>query len=153
VKSESLFQELILQHYRKPRNRGGLTSPDAEVAISNPICGDEIVLRLRLDGIFIEELRFTGHGCAISQASASMMAQQVEGKTLAEARDLSARFARMMQGDPEPAADRELGDLRALAGLSRFPVRVRCAILAWDALAQAIRPLGGDLAREQEEAR
>ncbi len=138
---QALYQELILQHYRNPRNRGDLDTADVEIAMNNPVCGDEITLRLQMDGPAIGRARFTGHGCSISQASASMMAQQIEGKTLAEIRELAALFTRLMHGDPEAATDRRLGDLRALAGVARFPVRVKCALLAWNALSEADKAL------------
>lgn len=130
----SLYQELILQHYRHPRNRGELDAPDAEVHMRNPTCGDEIVLQLRTEGARIEAVRFHGQGCSISQASASMMAQLLEGKTREEADALAARFTQMMHGSPEAAKDPALGDLRALAGVAKFPARVKCALLAWNAL-------------------
>ncbi len=133
---QSLYQELILQHYRHPRNRGEVEAPDAEIHMHNPVCGDEIILQLRVQEDRIEAARFRGQGCSISQASASMMTQQIEGKSLDEAAALSARFTEMMHGDPEAARDKTLGDLRALAGVSKFPVRVKCALLAWDALGE-----------------
>lgn len=138
---ESLYQELILKHYRSPKNRGQIEAPDAEIAMRNPVCGDELTLQLRVAGGRIEAARFTGHGCSISQASASMMAQQVEGKSLDEARGLAARFTQMMHGDAEAARDRSLGDLRALAGVAKFPVRIKCALLAWNALDEAEKAL------------
>jgi nitrogen fixation protein NifU and related proteins len=133
----SLYQELILQHYRNPRNRGAVEAPDAEIHMHNPVCGDEIILQLRVREGVIEQARFSGQGCSISQASASMMTQQVEGKSLAEAAGLTRRFTEMMHGDPEAARDKALGDLRALAGVAKFPARVKCALLAWDALQEA----------------
>jgi nitrogen fixation protein NifU and related proteins len=139
---QSLYQELILQHYRSPRNRGELEEPDAEILMNNPVCGDEITLRLKVAGDRIEKARFTGQGCSISQASASMMTQQLEGKTLEEARALSSRFTQMMHGDAGAASDRALGDLRALAGVAKFPVRIKCALLPWNALSEASRSLG-----------
>jgi nitrogen fixation NifU-like protein len=135
----ALYQELILDHYRRPRNRGVLEAPDAEVHLNNPTCGDEIVLQLRVRGGLIEDVRFGGQGCSISQASASMMTQRVKGKPLAEAEAILARFKEMLHGSPEAARDRALGDLRALAGVAKFPVRVRCAMLAWNALEEAER--------------
>jgi nitrogen fixation protein NifU and related proteins len=141
---QSLYQELILQHYRRPRNRGVLERPDAEIAMHNPLCGDEITLQLQLEGDRLSAIRFSGHGCSISQASASMMAQQLEGKTLAEARHLAGEFTRMMHGDPAAAANRELGDLRALAGVAKFPVRIKCALLAWNALSEADRSVNAN---------
>ncbi len=137
----ALYQELILDHYRRPRHRGEMESPDVEVRMNNPTCGDEIVLQLRVRDGTVEEVRFAGQGCSISQASASMMAQQVAGKPLAEADALAARFKEMLHGGAEAAKDRALGDLRALAGVAKFPVRVRCAMLAWNALEEAERRL------------
>lgn len=137
----ALYQELILQHYRQPKNRGTLEAPDVEVAMHNPVCGDEITLQLQVEGDTIRAARFSGQGCAISQASASMMAHLLEGKTLTEADAAAARFTEMMHGSEEAARDRSLGDLRALAGVSRFPVRVKCALLAWNALQEAEKRL------------
>jgi nitrogen fixation NifU-like protein len=137
----ALYQELILDHYRHPRHRGEMEAPDVEVRMNNPTCGDEIVLQLRVRDGAVEEVRFAGQGCSISQASASMMAQQVAGKPLAEADALAARFREMLHGGAEAAKDRALGDLRALAGVAKFPVRVRCAMLAWNALEEAERRL------------
>jgi nitrogen fixation NifU-like protein len=134
---ESLYQELILQHYRRPRNRGRLEEADAEIRMNNPVCGDDITLQLRVRDGRIEAARFHGQGCSISQASASMMAQQLEGRSLEEADALAARFTEMMHGSEEAARDKALGDLRALAGVSKFPVRIKCALLAWDALQEA----------------
>lgn len=134
---QSLYQELILQHYRRPRNRGEIEAPDATVHLHNPVCGDEIVLQLRVQEGRIEQARFQGQGCSISQASASMMSQLVEGKSLEEAAALAARFTEMMHGSEEAAHDKSLGDLRALAGVSKFPVRIKCALLAWDALQES----------------
>lgn len=136
---QSLYQQLILEHYRKPRNRGELEDPDAEVHMNNPTCGDEIVLQVKLTGDRIEAVRFRGQGCSISQASASMMTHLLTGRTLHEAQAVAARFTRMMHGDEEAARDRTLGDLRALAGVAKFPVRVRCALLAWNAMEEAAK--------------
>jgi nitrogen fixation protein NifU and related proteins len=136
---KALYQELILQHYRKPKNQGTLESPDVEVAMNNPVCGDEITLQLSISGDRIEAARFSGHGCAISQASASMMAHLLEGKTLEEAAAIDTRFTELMHGNEEAAKDRSLGDLRALAGVAKFPARVKCALLAWNAYQEAIR--------------
>jgi nitrogen fixation NifU-like protein len=134
----SLFQELILQHYKRPRNRGALPDANRSVHMNNPTCGDEVRLQLRIEGDRILDIRFEGDGCSISQSSISMMTQLLKGKSRAEAEDIAARFTAMMHGDPGAAADRELGDLRALAGVARFPVRVKCALLGWNALAEAL---------------
>lgn len=134
----SLFQELILEHYKRPRNRGTIDEPDADVHMNNPTCGDEVHLQLRLRDGVIEDAKFLGEGCSISQASISMMTQLVKGRTAAEARRLGERFTEMMHGDADAARDREMGDLRALAGVAKFPVRVKCALLGWDALDEAL---------------
>jgi nitrogen fixation protein NifU and related proteins len=135
----SLYQELILEHYKRPRNRGGIADPDRDVHMRNPTCGDEIHLQLRLSDERVQEVRFEGEGCSISQSAASMMTQVVKGKSTEEALALAARFTEMMHGDAEAAKDRAMGDLRALAGVSKFPVRVKCALLGWNALEEALR--------------
>jgi nitrogen fixation protein NifU and related proteins len=134
----SLFQELILDHYKKPRNKGQLVNPDAEIHMNNPTCGDEVHLQLRLRDGIIEDARFIGDGCSISQASISMMTQLVKGKSAEEAIRLAQRFTAMMHGDADAARDRDLGEMRALAGVARFPVRVKCALLGWNALEDAL---------------
>jgi nitrogen fixation protein NifU and related proteins len=134
----ALFQELILEHYKKPRNKGRIDAPDADVHMNNPSCGDEVHLQLRLRGGRIEDAKFVGDGCSISQASISMMTQLVKGRSAAEALGLAARFIEMMHGDAEAARDKQMGDLRALAGVAKFPVRVKCALLGWNALQQAL---------------
>ncbi len=141
---DSLYQELILDHYRRPRNRGGLEGADVEVVMRNPLCSDDIELRLAFDGDRVSAARFTGQGCSISQASASMMMQLLEGRSLGEADALAARFIEMMHGSQEAAKDKQLGDLRALAGVSKFPVRIKCALLAWNALQEAGKNVRGD---------
>jgi nitrogen fixation protein NifU and related proteins len=133
-----LFQELILEHYKRPRNKGTLPEPDADIHMNNPTCGDEVRLQLRLRDGVIEDAKFEGIGCSISQASISMMTQLVKGRTPADALRLAGRFTAMMHGDPEAARDRELGDLRALAGVAKFPPRVKCALLGWNALEEAL---------------
>ena len=135
---EAVYQELLLDHYRRPRNRGPVPDADVTVEQRNPLCGDVLTLQLTMDGDRVTSAGFTGQGCAISQAAASMMTQQLRGKTLEEARALRERFRAMILGDAEAAADKSLGDLRALAGVARLPVRVKCALLAFSALDQAI---------------
>jgi nitrogen fixation protein NifU and related proteins len=140
---QSLYQQVILEHYRRPRNRGELEDADAEVHLNNPTCGDEIRLQLRVREGRIEAVRFAGQGCSISQASASMMTQQLQGRSLEEAAAVMARFTELMHGSEEAAGDKTLGDLRALAGVAKFPVRVRCALLAWNALEEATKQATG----------
>lgn len=140
---QALYQELILDHYRRPRNQGALEEPDANIERRNPSCGDIIRLQIAFDdGDAVRAVRFAGQGCAISQASASMMSQLLEGKSREEVEGLARRFAAMVQGDADAAADRSLGDLRALAGVSRLPSRHGCALLAWKALADALARRG-----------
>jgi nitrogen fixation NifU-like protein len=137
VDLNSLYQELIIKHYRHPRNRGLLEGATSVVSLRNPTCGDEITLQMRIvDGV-IEGVRFEGSGCSISQASASMMSELMEGRTVEESRALLARFTELMHGSAEAARDRTLGDLRALSGVAKFPARVKCALLAWNALQEA----------------
>jgi nitrogen fixation protein NifU and related proteins len=137
VQLTSIYQHLILDHYRKPRNKGAMEAPTVEVHMRNPTCGDEVKLQLLLDGDTIADVRFTGEGCSISQASVSMMTARLKGKTLEEGRELAERFTEVMHGDEAAAKDRSLGDLRALAGVAKFPVRVKCALLGFDALLEA----------------
>ncbi len=135
----SLYQQLILEHYRKPRNRAELPEHTVEVHMYNPVCGDEIRLQLRIDWDRIAEVKFIGQGCSISQAAVSMMTVKLEGATLAEADDLASQFVNLMHGDEAAARDRSLGDLRALQGVSKFPVRIKCALLGFDALQEALK--------------
>ena len=135
----SLYQQLILDHYRNPRNKGDLPEKTVEIHMANPVCGDEIRLQLRVEDDRILEARHVGHGCSISQAAVSMMTNLIKGKELSEAETLARRFTDMMHGDEEPARDKEMGDLRALQGVSKFPVRIKCALLAFDALQEAIK--------------
>lgn len=134
----SLYQEIILNHYRRPRNRGELAGAQVTVEKRNPTCGDEITLHLQIEDGRIRAGRFTGQGCSVSQASASMMTELLQGKSPDEAHALADRFRELLHGSEEAAADRALGDLRALAGVAHLPARVRCAMLAWTALEEAM---------------
>lgn len=135
----SLYQQLILDHYRKPRNKGELPEKTVEIHMANPVCGDEIRLQLQIEDGRIVDARHVGQGCSISQASVSMMTNILKGKELTDAEALADRFTAMMHGDEEPARDKAMGDLRALQGVSKFPVRIKCALLAFDALQEAIK--------------
>jgi nitrogen fixation NifU-like protein len=144
---EDLYREIILDHYRAPRNRGELPTPPAVVAQGhNPLCGDEITVYLQLDGDVVGDVKVGGQGCSISQSSASMMSQAIKGRSVGEVRALVRRFKGMMSiedvdadgngdGDGEPVA---LGDLEALQGVVKFPVRIKCATLAWNTLLDAL---------------
>jgi nitrogen fixation NifU-like protein len=136
---ESIFRELILDHYRKPRNKGELEEPTVTVAMRNPLCGDVIELMLRIEDDRIADLRFKGQGCSISQAAVSMMTEKLKGAGLDEAVALERRFLDLMHGDAAAGEDRALGDLRALQGVSRLPVRIKCALLGFNALDEAIK--------------
>lgn len=144
---EGLYREVILDHYRNPRNRGTLDHPDAHAEGNNPLCGDELTLDLRFEGDRIAEVAITGQGCSISQSSASMMSQAIKDKTLDEVRDLIATFKAMMDIETAPSQvgfdpDRPgavLGDLEALQGVRKFPVRIKCANLAWTTLEEALK--------------
>ncbi|MBN2624930.1 MAG: SUF system NifU family Fe-S cluster assembly protein [Acidimicrobiales bacterium] len=156
---EDLYREIILDHYRNPRNRGELPSPPAtRVEGFNPLCGDEIVIYLDVEDDRVKDVRISGQGCSISQSSASMMSSAVKGRTLDEVRALSRAFKGMMSiheqsldadasgnGDSDiddeadgTGPDVKLGDLEALRGVVKFPVRIKCATLAWNTLLQAL---------------
>ena len=139
---ESIFRELILDHYRKPRNKGVMEEPTVTVAMRNPLCGDEIELQLRIEDDCLADVKFRGQGCSISQAATSMMTEKLKGASLDEATTLERRFLDLMHGEPSAAEDRALGDLRALQGVSKLPVRIKCALLGWNALDEAIKAHG-----------
>jgi nitrogen fixation NifU-like protein len=148
---EDLYREIILDHYRSPRNRGELDAPPAtRVEGFNPLCGDEIIVYAEVRDGVLQDIRIGGQGCSISQSSASMMSAAVKGKALEEVEALTRSFKGMMsiheqtldgeegelvgEGDPEV----KLGDLEALRGVVKFPVRIKCATLSWNTLLQAI---------------
>lgn len=134
----ALYQEMILDHYRRPRNKGEIEGADRSVLMKNPLCGDEIGVQVRVEGDTVCDLCFSGRGCSISQASASMMTQLVKGKPLSEIDSLREKFREMVMGDASAAEDKSLGSARALSGVSKFPARVKCALLAWNALESAL---------------
>jgi nitrogen fixation protein NifU and related proteins len=130
---DDLYKELILDHYRSPRNRGRLATADIRSEGYNPLCGDELALELAFDDGVIADVAFEGRGCSISQASASMMTDAIKGSRIEDARHMSDAFRKMMT-DADPEAPEELGDLEAFQGVAKFPVRVKCATLAWRVL-------------------
>ncbi len=134
---DDLYRELILDHYRHPRNKGKLEHCSVSSEGYNPVCGDEIAVDLELEDGLIKDVAFHGRGCSISQASGSMMTDAIKGHTPEEARVIAESFRRMMT-DPESAAPEELGDLEALQGVAKFPVRVKCATLAWRVLEEGL---------------
>jgi len=143
---EDLYREIILDHYRSPRNHGELPTPPAHRTEGfNPLCGDEIVLTVVVDDGTISDVRVAGHGCSISQSSASLMTGAVKGKSVTDARRAMRSFKRMMtvtddtdEDAEEPVDLRSLGELAALQGVVKFPVRIKCATLAWNTLDQAL---------------
>ena len=139
----SLYQQLILEHYRNPRNKSELEEKSVEIHMANPVCGDEIRLQLRIEDDHIAEAKFVGQGCSISQAAVSMMTTLLKGRKLDDANALAKRFTEMMHGDEDAAKDKNLGDLRALKGVAKFPVRIKCALLGFDALQEALKKEAG----------
>jgi nitrogen fixation NifU-like protein len=146
VSLEQLYREVILDHYRNPRRSGSIETPDARAEGHNPLCGDEVTLDLEIDGDTVTDARIRGRGCSISQASASMMVDAIVGKTVTEIEELTHRIKAMLdieEGDPGLDPERPgatLGDLEALAGVKQFPVRIKCADLAWTTLTEALEP-------------
>jgi nitrogen fixation NifU-like protein len=150
---EDLYREIILDHYRTPRNRGELETPPATRAEGfNPLCGDEIVVYVDVDDAgTISDVKIGGQGCSISQSSASMMSAAIKGKSVTEARDLVRAFKQMMSihesgldGElDEIDIEADLGDLEALRGVVKFPVRIKCATLSWNTLVQALEEAAG----------
>lgn len=134
---DDLYQELILDHYRKRRHAGALDAPSVAVDHNNPLCGDEIHLELLIEDGRVADVRHSGQGCSISQASASMMSEAAAGLPVDDALDLVEHFRLMMHGQQTPDEDR-LGDAIALEGVAKYPVRVKCALLSWMALKDAI---------------
>ena len=135
---DELYRDVILDHYRSPRNKGQLSDPTIVSEGVNPLCGDEINLQIHLAGDKVEDIKFHGRGCSISQSSSSMMTELLKGKSLEQATSLAAAFKGMMQGK-EPEALEELGDLEALQGVRKYPVRIKCALLAWTTLEEGIK--------------
>ena len=146
---DDLYREIILDHYRSPRNRGELPPPAHRVEGFNPLCGDEITVYAEVEDGVLKDIKLTGHGCSISQSSSSLMSAAVKGKSLEQVRETIKTFKQLMtvhesqlsvEGDaPTVEADiRRLGELAALAGVVKFPVRIKCATLAWNTLTQAL---------------
>jgi nitrogen fixation NifU-like protein len=141
---EELYQEVILDHSRRPRNFGSLADAAVLVHGDNPACGDEIHLGVKFDGTgALEDIKFTGHGCAISQASASLMTTKLKGKSPAQATEMLRAFRDLVTGETTEAPGM-LGDLRLMQGVQKFPQRVKCAMLAWRAVEQALQQSAGE---------
>nr|WP_312759975.1 SUF system NifU family Fe-S cluster assembly protein [Pulveribacter sp.] len=132
-----LYQEVVLEHKRAPRNFGHLAQPTHQAEGTNPSCGDRIAVQLRLDGSQVQDIRFTGQGCAICMASTSMMTEAVKGRDVEAAQALQQHFRAVLTGEEEPG-EAPLGKLVSLAGVRRYPSRIKCALLGWHALMHAI---------------
>jgi len=138
VSLDDLYREVILDHYQHPRNRGRLESPDIATRGHNPLCGDEVELSLNFDGEMVSDAAFGGRGCSISQASASMMTESIKGHSMADAGRLAEAFKAVMTANASPDTLAEAEELQSLQGVKRFPVRVKCALLPWTALTEAM---------------
>lgn len=150
---QQLYQEVILEHYGHPHNKETLDQADVGVEMYNPSCGDTIVLQLKFDEEGrIDKIAFNGEGCSISQSSVSMMTDLLKGKSVEEARRIEAAFRAMMRGESD-IDETQLGDLVALQGVARFPVRIKCATLGWNALDRALTlaESGGGEKREEDQ--
>jgi nitrogen fixation NifU-like protein len=134
---EELYKEVILDHYKSPRNKRDVPGAELSCSKNNPLCGDEITIHAHLTDGRVADVAFEGRGCSISQASASMLTEAVMGKPVEDAEKLAAEFRSMMEGKLDPDEE-EFGDLVALKGVVKYPVRIKCAVLAWDVLQEAL---------------
>ncbi|MET0800792.1 MAG: Fe-S cluster assembly sulfur transfer protein SufU [Actinomycetota bacterium] len=138
---DDIYKEVILDHYKNPRNKRELPGAELQRHANNPLCGDEITVFAHVEGASIADVAFQGAGCSISQSSASMMTEAVTGANVEDAKALVADFRGMMAGEAEPDEDR-FGDLVALKGVVQYPIRIKCAVLAWDVLQDALDGAG-----------
>ncbi|GAA4005506.1 SUF system NifU family Fe-S cluster assembly protein [Comamonas faecalis] len=146
-----LYQEVVLEHKRAPRNFGHLAHPTHQAQGTNPSCGDQIAVELQLDGEQLQDIRFTGQGCAICMASTSMMTEAVKGHDLSVARELQKHFRAVLTGEEDPE-EAPLGKLISLAGVRQYPSRIKCALLGWHALMHAIAQGSGSTSTEDAPA-
>ena len=135
---DALYRQVIMDHYKNPRNKGVLEEGSLTVNMNNPTCGDRIQLTMKIEEGTVVDAKFEGEGCSISMSSASMMTQAIKGKQLADALKLSKVFSDMMQGKEYDEEDLDLGDIEALQGVSKFPARIKCATLAWKAMEKGL---------------
>jgi nitrogen fixation NifU-like protein len=142
VALDDIYKEVILDHYKSPRNKRELPGAELQRSANNPLCGDEITVFAHIDGGTVAAVTFQGAGCSISQSSASMMTEAVSGVSVDDARRLAGEFRGMMAGEVEPD-EQEFGDLVALKGVVKYPIRIKCAVLAWDVLQDALENAGG----------
>lgn len=136
---DQLYQEILLDHYKQPRNKGVLDDANVRLELKNPFCGDEILLTLRVADGFVEDVAFAGSGCVISQASASLMTEKIKGMRVAQVREMAEQFSELVKtGHAEAVSAQEDDDLEAFRGVCEFPTRVKCAMLAWRTLLQGL---------------
>ena len=138
---DDIYKEVILDHYKNPRNKRELPGAELQGHANNPLCGDEITVFAHVEDEAVAEITFQGAGCSISQSSASMMTEAVTSQSVDAAKALAERFRGMMAGDVEPD-EQEFGDLVALKGVVKYPIRIKCAVLAWDVLQEALDGAG-----------
>jgi nitrogen fixation NifU-like protein len=138
---DDLYKEVILDHYKNPRNKREVQGAELSCSRNNPLCGDEITVKAHVEGNTVADIGFLGQGCSISQASASMMTEAIRGGDVDDALKLASDFRGMMAGDVDPDEDR-FGELVALKGVVKYPIRVKCAVLAWDVLQEALEGAG-----------
>ena len=135
---DTLYRQVIMDHYKNPRNRGEFEGDTLTVNMNNPTCGDRIQLQMQIEDGKVKDAKFVGEGCSISMASASMMTQTIKGKSVEDATALSSIFSNMIQGKDYDDETFDLGDIEALSGVSKFPARIKCATLAWKAMEKGI---------------
>jgi nitrogen fixation NifU-like protein len=146
--TNELYQQLILDHYRRPRNRRRLEAADRQAEGHNPLCGDHVTVFLKIEDGVVREVTFEGGGCAISTASASIMTEALRGKTLEEAKALFRRFHGLITGEAQEGAEGGLGKLAVFSGVCQYPARVKCATLAWHTLDAALQQRGAPVSTE-----
>jgi nitrogen fixation NifU-like protein len=135
---DQLYRQVIMDHYKSPRNRGEFENGALTVTLNNPTCGDRIQIQMMVEDEKIKDAKFVGEGCSISLASASMMTEAVKGLSVEKALELSSIFSQMMLGKDYEEGDFDLGDIEALQGVSKFPARIKCATLAWKAMEKGV---------------
>lgn len=135
---DTLYRQVIMDHYKKPRNKGMLEDGSLTIDMNNPTCGDRIRLTMKIEDNMVSDVKFDGDGCSISMSSASMMTQAIKGKDIDTALAMSQTFSEMIQGK-EYNDEIDLGDIEALQGVSKFPARIKCATLAWKAMEKGLK--------------
>ena len=136
---DTLYRQVIMDHYKNPRNKGSLEGDSLVIDMNNPTCGDRIHLTLQVEDGIVKDAKFDGEGCSISMSSASMMTQTIKGKSVDEAMKLASIFSDMMQGKDYDEDNLDLGDIEALQGVNKFPARIKCATLAWKAMEKGLK--------------